>query len=368
MSSFNLMMVLDSMESGGTETHALSVARVMKKQGAKVIFAGGQGNLYPVFCEEFPTYRVPFDWNPLKEQRWVNQLASLMEEEQIQLVHIHQTPSGRLAALAAAKRNIPVVFTIHGTYYPRNELLTVAGLSDRVISVSKPVRQYWLYAGVDSQVIPNGIDLAEFTQRRNAETLRKQLGISKDAIVLTYASRLAWQKGKLCMMVLRSAKDLRATQFPKLEVVIAGDGPDMNAVRELKGQLEWRLGSQFIHLIGERREMAECYQMSDCVVGTGRVALEAMACGIPVLGIGSHGFIGWVEPATYQHAWDCYFGDHHSLRNHSQPLLTDALRKGLNHPDLLRRIGESGREWVKQAFDINIVGMQIAEVYQSLLR
>lgn len=368
MKAWNILMVLDSMAGGGTETYVLSVSKAMRRQGAQVTIAGGDGILQPVFRKEFPTYVLPFNWSPAQERIWVNHLSALMLERNINLVHAHQTPSGRLAAMAAKSLNIPTVFTIHGTYYPKNELVPVVKLSSAVISVSKPVQSFWQREGVSSQVIPNGIDLKEFTKERNAADLRNELGIPEEAKVLLYASRLAWQKGQVCKAVLRSAKDLRVTQYPNLEVVVVGDGPEMSAIRELTKHLEFRAGGKFIHLIGQRTNMPDWYRMSDCVVGTGRVALEAMACGKPVLALGSHGFFGWVEPAVYAQAWDCYFGDHQSIRSCTQPLLTESLRKGLSNPAGMERIGELGRAWVASAFDIEKVSRSIGDVYHSVLR
>jgi len=368
VNDLRILMVLDSMASGGTETYVLSVAREMKRLGADVIVAGGEGSHAPIFREEFPVHLLPFDWNFKLEEERISRLASVMRDENINIVHMHQTPSGRIALQAARMMGIPVVFTMHGTYYPKSDLLPIVKQCDAVISVSKPVEAFWLREGVASSVIPNGIDLEEFHQAGDREVLREPFGIPKEAMVLLYASRLAWEKADVCKIVLRSAADLKRSEFPQLVVVVAGDGPEMDAIRRLAQQLEYRNHVRFIHLIGQRSNMADCYRMSDIVVGTGRVALEAMACGKPVLALGTCGFLGWVEPSMYEEAWRCYFGDHQSLRSCNQPLLTQTLRKGLSRQELLHWYGEMGRAWVSDLFDITKVTRAIAGVYRDILR
>jgi glycosyltransferase involved in cell wall biosynthesis len=361
MKRLSVLMALDSFACGGTETHAISVAKSLQGQGADVVLAGDGGPLYDRFAGELSLRLLQYDEDA------VDRLSRLMREAEVQVVHVHQTPSGLAAAAAAEALGIPVVTTVHGTYYPRGELLELVRRSAAVISVSKPLHAFLEKLGVASRVIPNGIDLRDFDVA-SGEHLRERLGIAKDALVVTYASRIAWGKATVCKTALRAVRDLRRTTYPNLEVIVAGDGPQLPEVRDLARRLEESIGQRFVHVAGQQTELSAFYAASDAVVGTGRVALEAMACGKAVLAVGNHGFFGWVEPAVYEQAWNCYFGDHASLRSCSLPVLTEALRKGLAGPVALRRIGSENRGWVSRSFDADRIGRRIAEVYESALR
>lgn len=52
------------------------------------------------------------------------------------------------------------------------------------------------------------------------------------------------------------------------------------------------------------------YYAADVIVGTGRVALEAMACAKPVVAAGVAGYCGVVKPQNIDKVIQCHFGDH----------------------------------------------------------
>ncbi|WP_284637706.1 glycosyltransferase [Paenibacillus silviterrae] len=364
----NVLMVLDSMASGGTETHVLSIAKKLKGLGIQVAIVGNPGSFEAVYSRFFKTYLTDYDWSKAPEQEWIRKYKAIMTKERISLVHVHQTPSGLLAAIAAKELGIPLLFTVHGTYYPKGELVRLLQEARTVISVSNPIQEYLQGLGFASQVIPNGVDIAEYSPTSADPALRERFGISKDAFVLLYVSRLAWQKGTICKMLLRAAKGLHIANHTQLEVLVVGEGPQWPEIRELSTRIEQYLNRKFIHLVGQSTEMPDFYRMSDAVVGTGRVALEAMACGKPVLAAGNHGFFGWVEPGVYKLAWDCYFGDHQSLRSCTLPLMTETLRRGLHNTAHLHKVGQAGRDWVLEAFNAENVSKEIVKVYEQAIQ
>lgn len=370
MSGIRVLMVLDSMAFGGTETHVLGLAESLERQGNGIVVAGGGGPLANAFRQRFPTRNMQWPApGAADEEQAIRQIADLLRAEQIAVVHAHQTPSGRVAARAALRLGIPVVFTVHGTYYPRGELQEGPARAAAVISVSKPVQAHLRQLGIASRLIPNGVDTHGFSPPAPAAAgeLRRQLGIADDAVTVLYASRLAWNKANVCSTLLLAAKDLRLAGFSGLEIVVAGDGHRYAELERLADRLHDAVGSRFVRMVGNRNDMPDYYRMSDCVVGTGRVALEAMACGKPVLAAGNDGFFGWVEPANYTEAWELYFGDHGSMRAVSRLVMREALRKGLADRSALRHMGEQGRAWVVESFNAEETARQTADVYADVL-
>lgn len=356
-STERVLMVLDSMGTGGTETYVLSLGIPMRSRGAVLFYAGADGPLRPAFAEAgFHIHLLKASARePLAERRRKAEsfYREIMERERITVVHVHQTPSGLLAASAAKELGIPVVFTMHGTYYPKEEAIRLAQLCDSVITVSKPVQRFWERSGINSTVISNGVDVHAFhpeAWQREANAVAKLPAIPAGAPVVTYVSRLAWQKASVCNMLLRATKEL--SDLPDLHVIVVGTGAQSHHVQELARALNRKRGQQYVHFVGEKTDVRPYYAQSDLVVGTGRVALEAMATGKPVLAIGNHGFVGLVTPASYDQAWDYYFGDHDSIGKPSPALIAQALRQAFASRDELKRWGEQGREWVKHHFDI----------------
>ncbi|WP_431308810.1 glycosyltransferase, partial [Alicyclobacillus fastidiosus] len=126
------------------------------------------------------------------------------------------------------------------------------------------------------------------------------------------------------------------------------------------------LGETFIHLVGNQKLLRNYLGLGDLVVGTGRVALESMACGKPVLAIGTRGFFGMVTPSLYPSAWDYYFGDHFADQTPTEDLIAESLLLALLDREALKVIGRQGREWVMDNFNIHKISRQIAEIYSNV--
>ncbi|WNC13432.1 glycosyltransferase family 4 protein [Brevibacillus brevis] len=364
-----VLMVLDSMGAGGTETHVLSVGKPFAAKGAKLHVAGADGPFHQEFVRAgFRVHLVEAESQPLEARRDCRMKAfrQVMEREGVTIVHVHQTPSGLAAASAARSLGIPVVFTMHGTYYPPGEALELAEMCDAIISVSKPVQGYWRTRGIESSVISNGVDPEAFrpveVQHGTPRILEE---IPQHATVVTYVSRLAWQKASVCNMVLRSTK----SKLPELEnvhIVVVGTGAQAHHVTELARALNKLKGERYIHIAGEQTDVRPFYARSDLVIGTGRVALEAMACGKPVLAIGNHGYFGMVTPDVYSKAWDYYFGDHDSIEKPSPHLIAQSLRAALRDRGSLKRIGAQAREWIASEFAIEQKAGAILDLYERV--
>jgi len=365
-SPLSVLMALDSMDAGGTETHVLSLAKALIKLGQRVSLIAADGPTRSRF-EEAGCHVFLFEFHRVgaeAQTERIVRLQEIMRSEQIDCVHVHQTPSGLFAAKAANLLGIPTVFTAHGTYYPQSGLKSLLAYSEAVICVSTPVQSYITKLGFPSIVVPNGIDLAEFYPFSGSK-LRSALGISEDAIVLMYASRLAWGKATACDVLLRAMKDLYRYGWDKLELIVVGDGPKYEAISALAEFIQEESGRRFIHVLGQQSQMREYYNAADIVVGTGRVALEAMACEKPVLAIGNHGYFGWVEPSNYDQAWLNYFGDHGSSAAYSRYLFASEIADGCRRLERLRANGIEGRRWVEREFLIDRSIDQIMSVYRS---
>ncbi|MFB9327346.1 glycosyltransferase [Paenibacillus aurantiacus] len=367
-----VLMVMDSLSVGGTETYVLSLAKVFPRIGVQPVYAGAGGVMYEPYARAgCPIHVVDLAAGSLLAPEWQEPveraLAQIMRWRRIDVVHVHQTPSGLYAAKAAGKLGIPVVFTVHGAYYPAEQLRSLADSGAAFVSVSRPVEAYLARQGIASQLIPNGVDASEFYPEPSAKA-RESIGISPDAQVIVYASRLAWDKASACLMLIRAACALRQGGMGRLRVVIAGDGNQYTAVKELADAVNAESGDAFVQMVGNQTEMRRFYNMADVVVGTGRVALEAMTCGKPVLAVGNHGYFGLVHSDTHEEAWKCYFGDHDSRERPDERRMAEELAAVLGDPRRLVAIGEANRAWALSRFDIQDKAVRLKELYRSLRR
>ncbi|MBO9605188.1 MAG: glycosyltransferase, partial [Paenibacillaceae bacterium] len=112
--------------------------------------------------------------------------------------------------------------------------------------------------------------------------------------------------------------------------------------------------------------MSDFYRSCDVVVGTGRVALEAIACGKPVLAVGNGGYIGPVTVKNFNYAWRSNFGDHQAKR----VKWTDRkFKNDLNRMLLLKKSGKirtfQVRKLMIHKFSSRIMIEKIARLYQQ---
>ena len=144
-----------------------------------------------------------------------------------------------------------------------------------------------------SALIPNGIDVNLF---RPGPSVREKFGLPKTAPIILMVSALIPSK--------RVADGIRAvSQLPDAHLVVAGDGPLRDEIRLLAEEL---LPNRFTRVSVAGQEMPLLYRSADVFLhlskeeSFGNVYIEAMACGLPIVGhdtarlrwiVGDHEFL-----------------------------------------------------------------------------
>lgn len=143
--------------------------------------------------------------------------------------------------------------------------------------------------GVDNvQVVQLGVNTQIFNRQSNgAAGLRASLGVASDQTFLLFVGRLAKEKNT---KTLFEAFDLLHERRPHdFHLLVIGDGPErdhlLQTQRRSDGALTW------VRYCTDSHELARYYRAADLFVHPGvqetfgLVALEAQACGTPVVGI-----------------------------------------------------------------------------------
>ncbi|MCR8632898.1 glycosyltransferase [Paenibacillus radicis (ex Xue et al. 2023)] len=371
-----ILMVIDQLNIGGTETYTLSITRELIKKGAIVVIACKKGKLLEHFLGlGCPFYEIDFvlDNYELDHENHIKNLQllkSVILSERIDLVHGHQIPSGSLARTAADQMNIPYVFTVHGAYYDK-EFLDSAQKNSTITCVSPSIRRLLKSKGIDSKVIANGIDTHEYHAYGSTylDHFRDRLGIPHFATIILYAGRLSWEKGEIGEEIIHTIDAMRNNGYPNLHLIIAGGGNKQEDIIKLATTKQQPGFETYIHYVGEVMNMGAYYSLSDCVIGTGRVALEAMSCERPLIASGSRGLLGIVKPENYEKAWDCWFGDHDSDKKLSRALLTAHLRKIINmEPKAKSHLVQSAKKFVNDRFQISQMVEQLIDIYRQSIQ
>jgi D-inositol-3-phosphate glycosyltransferase len=229
------------------------------------------------------------------------------------LLHAHYWLSGQVAAVAKERWGVPLVQSMHTLGKVKNlalaagdcaepevrirgEAEVVAAAHRLVANTDEEARQLTDLYGADSArvvTVNPGVDLSLF-RRGSAAAARRRLGLPADAVVLMFAGRIQPLKGP--DVVLRAAAQLLRSDpalAGRLVVLFVGgpSGSEVGAPGRLGG-LAAALGiSDHVRMEPPcpQRELADWYRAATVVLvpshseSFGLVALEAQACGTPVV-------------------------------------------------------------------------------------
>ena len=140
--------------------------------------------------------------------------------------------------------------------------------------------------------------------------------------------------------------------LPGVELVVVGQGPEESEVARVADRMNVRLGRNAVFALGGRGDIPRILSLGDVVVGTASVALEAMACGKPVVAAGKGGHFGIVRPANLDEADASCFADHVDVGTVTAEALRADLATLLRDPEEARRLGAFGRETAETRYSV----------------
>jgi glycosyltransferase involved in cell wall biosynthesis len=235
------------------------------------------------------------------------------------LIHIQTPFVAHYAGLAAARRlGLPVIATYHtlfeeylqhyAPFLPAGWLQRQArafsrrqcNALDAVIVPSTAMRERLTDYGVTKplHVLPTGIPLSRFAGGDGAG-FRHRHGLSPRRPLALFVGRVAHEKNiGFLLEAIRAARQ----RCPEVQLLIAGEGPAMPALKESVAALGLRGAVHFIGYLDRSRELPDCYAAADVFVFASRtetqglVLLEAMAAGLPVIALAAMGTVDILAP------------------------------------------------------------------------
>jgi len=316
-------------DAGGLNVYMVEVARQLAARGVEVeIFTRAVCRDTPPTVELVPGVLVrnmvagPFeelDKNALPSQICPFTFGVLRTEAahppgRYDLVHGHYWLSGQVGAVAAERWGVPLVQSMHTLGRVKNLALAsgdcaepavrirgedeVVAAADRLVAnTADEARQLTeLYGASPRQVetVSPGADLSLFRPVPDTAAVRRRLGLPPDAVVLVFAGRIQPLKGPdVALRAAAALLRLSPALAERLVVVFVG-GPSGSEVGA-PGRLSALAASLGIagHVRFEppcaQRELADWYRAATMVLvpshseSFGLVALEAQACGTPVV-------------------------------------------------------------------------------------
>lgn len=293
---------------GGGGYHVYNLTKELCKRGVDVkVFAGDitstkapwKTHIEKVFGD-VSVFRIPVINIPGRVYSLTPSLTTLLLREEAGLFHAHgyQFFPSDIAAVVSKLRHIPLILTLHG--FPRGFYDFVHRLYrwsignytlrnvTKFIAVSNQVARDFAAIGVPKnriKVIPNGINLDDYTNMPGGKKFRERYGLEDKKIILAIG-RLEKIKGfEYLIMALPKISE----QISNVKIVIAG--PEFNygnELRRLSKEISVKKDVIFSGLM-DKDDKKEALAAADVIVvpsiyeGFGIVLLEAMAAGKPVI-------------------------------------------------------------------------------------
>jgi glycosyltransferase involved in cell wall biosynthesis len=208
----------------------------------------------------------------------------------IDLIHAHGLNAGFIGVILKSIYQIPVVLSTHATYSLNNRFVIskiirniLLGL-DHIFTLSKISRDELISIGIPDNkitVYKYWVDQDRF-KLRDKNSLRKTHNIEENNFVVLFAGRLIEKKGVIPLIIGFNQLNQENTKL-----IIAGTGPLEGYVKENS-----KKNKNIIYVGGLNPSVIkDYYSLSDTLIipsthdeGFGRVILEALSSGLPIIG------------------------------------------------------------------------------------
>lgn len=297
---------------------------------------------------------------------WIwGRLERFLRRERVQVLHAHKFGSNAWATLVGGLAHVPVVLAHEHTWSYEGQPLRrfldrelIARGATRFIAVSREDRRRMTEVeGIDPRrtlFIPNGVLPSP---PPSGQDVRAELGIKADAPVVGTVGAHRPQKA---LHVLLRAAAILAEEWPDLQVLMAGDGPERAALERLAGELG---ASNTVRFLGSRTDIPDILRALDVAVccsdfeGSPLAVMEYMEAALPVVATAVGGVPDLIEPGV------------HGLLvpPRDPPALAGAISELLGNPERARTMGARGQERQRTEFDIDVLVHRLEDLYLELL-
>lgn len=383
--SMKIVHIITRLILGGAQENTLITCKGLAERSHKVTLITGpalgpEGQLFEqTKNQKYETIIIDSlrrQINPFLDIPAYNQIKKLLAEIGPDIVHTHSAKAGILGRFAAYKLKTPfIVHSVHGLSFHKyqNPLLNkfyitieraAAEKTDAFIGVADAMTEKSLFAGIGRKeqytTAYSAIEEEPFLnpiKNEQRQDFRKKYDIQQNAIVLVTIARLFHLKGH--KYIIESAKEL-AGRFENCIWLFIGDGI-------LKEQLQKQIADyglmekfRFTGLLPVE-QMPLVLQSSDILVhcslreGLARVLPQALLCGKPAISFDIGGASEVINPDT---------GRLVEPENVGQ--LTETCAELITNENLRIKLGQNGREFVKEKFSPKVMIDKIEGVYKNL--
>lgn len=299
-------------------------------------------------------------WERIVHFRSINKIIAIIKKNKIDLIHLNnQVVFNFFVLLSAQKTGVPVVSHLRtfGSYgLNQHKLSLIHELGVKFVAISEQLKKHWCTVGIDNRSITTIYNIVEQRGGGNAgqEDIPLEYLQFKERIL--FVGRLIECKG--LSFLLRSFAKYKESHF-YAGLFIVGDGTLCEKLKRLSVELGIENSVIFLGYQGRPDifiRNASVLVLPSKMEGFGRVLLEAMSLGVPVIGTNVGGI-----PDIISHEVNgllVSYGD--------EPALVEALKQ-ITEQKLFREKMINNSYVKAQKFDKQNQLGSLKEIYRSLL-
>ena len=363
-------MLLDTIR--GLDRRKFSPLLAVPRPGPLAEAAVGAGIEFFVLSMKWTLTEGPKVWKQPFSRVWniggARAAARLIRDRGIGLV-VTNTAAVWTGAWAARKAGVPHVWFVHEILDGERPLLKyvlgrkalvrrMTRLSVRIVANSEASARAFGPSG-KAVVIGNGIAVRNVAAP-DTSALRSSLGIEPGAPVLGIVGKIYPGKGQMEAVL---AADILRRARPGLRLLVVGDMDDARYHERIRETVRQLGLERSVLLLGYRDDLGGILALLDVLIvassvdSLGRIALEAMSAGTPVVAVAKGGLPEVVRD-----------GETGLLVESSEPgLLAAGIVRLLDNPALASRVREGGRKFVSANYSLEGQVRKIERVLEECL-
>jgi glycosyltransferase involved in cell wall biosynthesis len=304
---------------------------------------------------------------PVKDVKALVSLMRLILNEKPDIVHTHSSKASKIARVPHIIHT-PHGHVFYGHFGPLASRVFMwverifSRFTDRMVALTDGEKDDYINLSVCSPEkickIHSGVDVNKFMHANgNRVEKRRSLGLDQNEAVIGFVGWLLPIKGPDYLL---KAMDYVWHEHQEASLVLVGKG-DMDV--DLRTEALKKNVNGKVKFLGWREDIDEIMPLFDMLVlpslneGMGRVLVEAMAAGKPVVASRVGGI-----PDLVRHAETGYL-----VPPADEKALADGIKKLLDDPEKAKQMGQRGKEYCRQ-FSLEAMIEKLDNLYSDLLQ
>ncbi|MBN1914052.1 MAG: glycosyltransferase family 4 protein [Candidatus Omnitrophica bacterium] len=363
----NILYLTNHLDIGGITSYILTLTEGLTSRGHHIYVASSAGGLR----EQLQKKKAGYFYIPIRVKNELHpqillsffKLLPKVKEKDIDIIHANSRVTQVLASLLSRATGRPYIFTCHGFFKKKISRIISPCWGRRVIAVSEEVKAHLKedFRAKEEiiRVINNGIDINKFkvTSPNYKAQIKKEMGLSY-APLIGIVARLSDVKGHVYL--IRAMPEI-IKSIPAAQLLIAGDGKMKKELVELAQNLGI-MDKVFFIPAGKDTERLlsalDVFVLPSLKEGLGLSLMEAMACGLAVVGSD----VGGIRSLIKTDETGILVGpkDTHAIASAVIGLLKDVQKR--------EKLGDNARSFIRNHFPQEGMVLETERIYLECLK